>query len=90
MRQYRQGARKKKRLDEDKENTGISFNEPATNFAIRHTMTNSSSGGSSSTLYAYKYKSGTRFQVPGKIDQVVELLGCESTRGIYGAKQKKK
>ena len=52
-------------------------------------MTNSSSGGSSSTLYAYKYKSGTRFQVPGKIDQVVELLGCESTRGIYGAKQKK-
>ena len=30
------------RLIEEKENTGIIFNEPATKFAIRHTMTNKS------------------------------------------------
>ena len=30
-------------LNEEKENTGIRFNEPAANFVIRHTMTNSSS-----------------------------------------------
>ena len=30
-------------LNEEKENTGTRFNEPATNLAIRHTMTNSSS-----------------------------------------------
>ena len=30
-------------MNEENENTGITFNEPATNLAIRHTMTNSSS-----------------------------------------------
>ena len=29
-------------MNEEKENTGIRFNEPATNLAIRHTTTNSS------------------------------------------------
>ena len=40
---YRQGVHQNKSsLIEDKENTGIRINEPATNLAIRHTMTNSS------------------------------------------------
>ena len=32
----------KSRLNEGNEKTGVRFNEPATNLAIRHTMTNSS------------------------------------------------
>ena len=35
-------AKNKSRLKEEKENTGIRFNEPATNFAIRHKTTNGS------------------------------------------------
>ena len=39
--QYCQGVHKNKpRLNEEKENTGIRFNEPATNLGIRHTITN--------------------------------------------------
>ena len=37
------------RLNEEKENAGIGFNEPVRNLAIRHTMTNSSSSSSSSS-----------------------------------------
>ena len=41
--QYCQGVpSNKSRLNEEKENTGIRFDEPATTLAIRHTMTNSS------------------------------------------------
>ena len=38
------------RLNEDEENTGIRFNEPATNLAIRHTMTNRSSTAAAATI----------------------------------------
>ena len=45
---YCQGfIKNKSRLNEDKENTGIRFNESATKLAIRHTMANSSSNNSS-------------------------------------------
>ena len=42
--QYCQGVPSKNKscLNKEKENTGVRFNEPATNLAIRHTMTNSS------------------------------------------------
>ena len=38
--------------EEEEENTGIRFNEPATIFVIRHTMTNSSSIQAAAAVYA--------------------------------------
>ena len=39
-------------MKEEQENTGIRFNEPATIFVIRHTMTNSSSIQAAAAVYA--------------------------------------
>ena len=50
----------KYRLNEEKDNTGIRFNEPATNFAIRQTMTNSSSSFSNtSSITTHKSSSSS-------------------------------
>ena len=81
--------KRKKTLD------GIRFNEPRTMFAIRHAMTNSGSCCSNNTGTQQQqqrqqhsvcintcqvYTTARRTAVQYRVHQVLEVLGCETTR----------
>ena len=71
-------------LSEEKENTGIRFSEPETNFAIRHAMTNSSSKQQQLLLQQQQQHSNTRRAAPA-IAVAATLFMHEDMLGIFVA-----